>query len=105
MPLTDDQKARLEALAKEEGVDPAALLAEAEAARAEDEEGPGMKAPGAPAAGGGKIFAWSAKYFLVVELRAQGGCTKRVPGDELFTFEFDRKHGLAAKAGEPATDE
>lgn len=70
MPLTDKQRAALEAKAKERGVDAAELIAAAESLSAGGSETPSSKAPGAAAKGEKpNLYMYHLPFVTVNEVR------------------------------------
>lgn len=107
MSLSDEDRAALEALAKEHGVDADALIAEAEKAAEEDEQGPASKNADAAPSGGEevKLFQYHLSFVTVRELRQKFlRLTEPFPDDGLPCVVWQMKHEKAV-AGTPPADE
>ena len=91
MPLTDKQRAALEAKAKENGVDPAKLIAEAEAMSG------GSDASGSKASSGAeqpKLFMYLLPFVTVREVREVWlGLSESFPGDGEVASAWAAKQG------------
>lgn len=104
MPLTEQQKSALEAEAKKHGIDPAELVAEAEAVLSKrDSKQPGGKGD-APAPDAGelpKLFMYHLPFVRVREVRQIWlGLTESFPGDDEIASEWAAKHGGGSGGGE-----
>jgi len=101
MPLTNQQRAALEAKAKEHGVDPAKLIAEAESlisaspARAD-------KGKDAPSAEQPKLFMYLLPFVTVREVREVWlGLSDPFPGDREIASAWAAKQGGGGDSGTP----
>jgi hypothetical protein len=90
MPLTSKQRAALEAKAKEHGVDPARLIAEAEALSDPAAPGTKQKSSGEQP----KLYMYLLPFVRVREVREVWlGLGESFPGDEEVASEWAAKHG------------
>lgn len=92
MPLSAEQKAKLQAEAARRGIDPAKLIAAAERAIDADSAGPEARssAPGDPP----KLFQYHLPFVTVREVRQKWlGLTESFPGDSAIASEWAAKHG------------
>jgi hypothetical protein len=89
MALTNEQRSKLESEAKRRGVDPVALIREAESLSE-----PGAK-PGATSGGElPKLFMYHLPFVRVREVRQRWlGLTEAFPGDESIASEWAAEHG------------
>lgn len=100
MPLTDKQRAALEAKAKEAGVDAAKLIAEAESL-----SGGGSEREVTSEAGAGgeppKLFMYHLPFVRVREVRRIWlGLDESFPGDEAIAAEWAAKFAAGGGGGE-----
>jgi hypothetical protein len=101
MVLSEEQRAALTEAAKEAGLDPAEVIAEAgklDGAEAEAEPA-GEKAAEAPAAKGEiKIFGYHLPFMTPKEIRASIGITSAIVDQDMPSGEWLAKHGGAPAA-------
>lgn len=102
MPLTEQQRAALQAEAKKRGVDPNKLIAEAEGVVAERDGKQPKGEPTAPGAGEPpKLFMYHLPFVRVREVRQVWlGLTESFPGDEEIASDWAAKHGGGSDGGE-----
>lgn len=93
MPLSSNQRAALEAKARERGVDPAKLIAEAESMLSADQSGSGNAQDAAPAEQP-KLFMYLLPFVTVREVRQVWlGLSDSFPGDGEVASAWAAKQG------------
>ncbi len=105
MPLTDAQRTTIEDAARREGVSIDELVAAAEEALAEDDQGP-ASTPAPVGDEGPKLFQYHLPFIRVRELRQNWlGLSERIADDDLPCGQWLTKHGGALGGGSGATPE
>lgn len=100
MPLTSKQRAALEAKAKEKGIDPAELIAEAEALSAPSTDA--KTKPDAPSGEQPKLFMYLLPFVTVKEVREVWlGLSDSFPGDNEVASAWAAKQGGGSSGGTP----
>lgn len=102
MPLTDEQRAKLEAAAKERGLDPAALIREAEkiAPRAGQDDDPGSDRDEQPKEQP-KLFMYLLPFVTVREVRQVWlGLKDSFPGDSEVAAAWAAKQAPSSGGGQ-----
>lgn len=98
MPLTSKQKAALEAKAKEKGIEPAKLIAAAEALSSEGATTDAPKAPGAAAKGEKpNLYMYHLPFVTVNEVRTIWLDLEPVAGGEEYAGIWAAKQGAPTK--------
>lgn len=93
--LTEDQKNKLRTRAADSGVDPDALIAEAEKiTSASDQTGNAAPSPGSAPTDPPKLFQYHLPFVTVREVRQVWlGLTEAFPGDNRVAAEWAAEHG------------
>lgn len=97
MALTSEQRSRLEAEAKRRGVDPAALVAEAEALSEESAASDESGKPAKPAKTDAPLYAYHLPFVTVNEVRTVWLGLGPVPGGEQYAGEWIVERSAGAK--------
>jgi hypothetical protein len=102
MPLTDKQREALEAKAKERGIDPAKLIAEAESTLSGSTASPKSRDAADATAEKPKLFMYLLPFVTVREVRENWlGLTDSFPGDGQVASTWAAKQGAPTDGEEP----